>query len=229
MSPSDASPPAVHARPVAELFAELSTDPDRGLTTSEAAQRLASHGPNRLAEAPPIPLWRKLLDEFKDLVIWILIVAAIISGLLGEWIDSVAIVAIVLINGLIGFFQKRSAERAIAALMEMSAPMARVLDGLIAGVAGDRTCTPSVAGIAFERQADVREDDSDEELWERCIADLSRINEERSARQLMPAAFARVVDSRVGQVGEGGELDHVLRVPLHRSLAVATSAANLRT
>ena len=111
----------------------------------------------------------------------------------------------------------------------VSAPMARVLDGLIAGVAGDRTCTPSVAGIAFERQADVREDNSDEELWERCIADLSRINEERSARQLMPAAFARVVDSRVGQVGEGGELDHVLRVPLHRSLAVATSAANLRT
>ena len=118
---------AAHSRPLVELVATLAADPEHGLTTVEAAARLARFGPNRLAEAPPVPLWRKLLDEFKDLVIWILIVAAIISGLLGEWIDSLAIVAIVLINGLIGFFQKRSAERAIAALMQMSAPMARVV------------------------------------------------------------------------------------------------------
>ena len=150
MSPSDASPPAVHARPLAELFAELGADSERGLTAAAATERLASHGPNRLAEAPPIPLWRKLLDEFKDLVIWILIVAAIISGLLGEWIDSVAIVAIVLINGLIGFFQKRSAERAIAALMEMSAPMARVLrDGHVTSIPADEL----VPGDALDLEA----------------------------------------------------------------------------
>jgi hypothetical protein len=111
----------------------------------------------------------------------------------------------------------------------VSAPMARVIDGLMAGVAGDRTCTPSVTAIAFERWADIQGDDRDEELWDRLVADISRINEERSARQVMPAEFARVVDNLVGQAGEGGELDHVLRVPLHRSLAIATSAANLRT
>ncbi|MGD9507659.1 MAG: helix-turn-helix domain-containing protein [Geminicoccaceae bacterium] len=110
----------------------------------------------------------------------------------------------------------------------VSAPMARVIDGLMAGVAGDRTCTPSVTAIAFERQADVRGDASDEELWERCIAELNRLNEERSCRQAMPPEFARVIDSLVGQAREGGELDHVLRVPLHRSLAMATSAVNLR-
>ena len=147
---SDASPRAAHARPLAELFAELITDAERGLTAAAATERLASHGPNRLAEAPPVPLWRKLLDEFKDLVIWILIVAAIISGLLGEWIDSVAIVAIVLVNGLIGFFQKRSAERAIAALMEMSAPMARVLrDGQVTSIPAEEI----VPGDALELEA----------------------------------------------------------------------------
>ncbi len=124
---SDEAIQTAHARPLAEVVAQVAADPERGLTTTEAAARLERHGPNRLAEAPPVPLWRQLLDEFKDLVVWILIVAAIISGLLGEWIDSLAIVAIVLINGFIGFFQKRSAERAIAALMEMSAPMARVI------------------------------------------------------------------------------------------------------
>jgi hypothetical protein len=111
----------------------------------------------------------------------------------------------------------------------VSAPMAHVIDGLMAGVAGDRTCTPSVTAIAFERQAEVRGDDSDEELWERCVAELNRLNEERSCREAMPADFSRVVDSLVGQAREGGELDHVLRVPLQRSLAIATSAVNLRT
>jgi hypothetical protein len=111
----------------------------------------------------------------------------------------------------------------------VSAPMARVIDGLMAGVAGDRTCTPSVTAIAFERRADIQGDGRDEELWDRLVAEITQINEERSARQVMPAEFARVVDNLVGQPGEGGELDHVLRVPLHRSLAIATSAANLRT
>ncbi|MFO1047906.1 MAG: helix-turn-helix transcriptional regulator [Geminicoccaceae bacterium] len=109
----------------------------------------------------------------------------------------------------------------------VSAPMARVMDGLVAGVAGDRTCTPSVTAIVFEREADVADDDSDDALWERYVAELSRINEARCARELMPAEFARVVDNLVAQPREGGELDLVLRVPLHRSLAMATSAANL--
>lgn len=109
----------------------------------------------------------------------------------------------------------------------VSAPMARVMDGLVAGVAGDRTCTPSVTGIVFEREAEVADDDADNALWERCVAELSRVNEARCARELMPAEFARVVDNLVAQPREDGELDLVLRVPLHRSLAMATSAVNL--
>ncbi|MGD9645868.1 MAG: cation-translocating P-type ATPase [Pirellulales bacterium] len=148
--PADEILDSAHCRPLAEVVAALAAKVERGLTAAEVASRLDLYGPNRLAEAPPIPLWRKLLDEFKDLVVWILIVAAIISGLLGEWIDSVAIVAIVLINGLIGFFQKRSAERAIAALMEMSAPLARVVrDGQVVSIPADEI----VPGDTLELEA----------------------------------------------------------------------------
>ena len=75
-----------------------------------------SYGPNRLIEKPPVSAWRRFLDQFRDLVIWILIVAAIIAGLLGEWSDTLAILAIVLLNGLLGFFQEERAEQALAAL-----------------------------------------------------------------------------------------------------------------
>jgi Ca2+-transporting ATPase len=90
------------------------------------------HGFNELVEAPPVPLWRKFLSQFTDLVIWILIVAALISGLLGEWADTLAILAIVLLNGLLGFFQEERAEQALAALQKLSAPLAKVFrDGVL--------------------------------------------------------------------------------------------------
>ena len=76
-----------------------------------------------------MPGWKKFLAQFRELVIWILIVAAIISGALGEWVDALAILAIVLLNGVLGFLQEAKAEQALAALRGMSAPMARVRRG----------------------------------------------------------------------------------------------------
>lgn len=107
----------------------LQTDGRSGLTHAEAALRLERYGPNQLQEAPPVPLWRKLLGQFKELVIWILIVAAMISGALGEWVDTIAIVAIVLLNGIIGLVQEERASRALAALRKLSAPTARAIRG----------------------------------------------------------------------------------------------------
>ena len=98
-----------------------------GLGEADAQERRNRDGLNQLAEAPLPSRWRKLLNQFKDLVIWILIFAAIIAGLVGEWPDTVAILAIVLLNALIGFFQEERAEKAIAALRKMSSPMALVL------------------------------------------------------------------------------------------------------
>jgi hypothetical protein len=69
------------------------------------------HGLNELTEAPPVPAWRRLLGQFKELVIWIPIVAAVISGVVGELADAVAILAIVLLNGIIGFFRRSGLNR----------------------------------------------------------------------------------------------------------------------
>ena len=114
----------------------LETDPARGLTAAEAERRLAAHGPNALDEAPPEPLWRKALGQFKELVIWILLVAAGIAAALGDWADAAAILAIVLVNAAIGFFQEERAVRALAALARLANPLAKaVRDGGVHAVA----------------------------------------------------------------------------------------------
>jgi Ca2+-transporting ATPase len=128
-SPStDAPTPPWHSESREEIFARLKTQ-EAGVTEEEAQRRLEEYGPNELAEQPPTPLWIKFLKQFNELVIWILIVAAVIAGLAGDFVDTVAILAIVLLNGLIGFFQEARAEQALAALRKMSSPQAKVLRG----------------------------------------------------------------------------------------------------
>ena len=87
------------------------------------------HGPNQLAEEPGSPVWLRFLRQFNELMVWILIAAAIISGAVGELIDTFAILAIVLMNGVIGFVQEERAENALAALRKMSAPHAKAIRG----------------------------------------------------------------------------------------------------
>ena len=78
----------------------------------------------------------EVLSQFNDLVIWILIVAAVISGGMGEWADTAAIAAIVLLNGLLGFIQEEKAGRALAALQRLSAPLAKVIrEGVLQSIA----------------------------------------------------------------------------------------------
>jgi P-type Ca2+ transporter type 2C len=97
-----------------------------GLSTEEAKQRLGQYGPNALREAKPIRPLAILFNQFNSLVVWLLIGASITSGLLGEWIDSLAILAIVILNALIAFYQENNAERALAALKKMTGPRAKV-------------------------------------------------------------------------------------------------------
>ena len=108
---------------------------ERGLSAPRVAELGARHGPNQLAEAPPVPMWRRFLGQFREPVIGILIVAAVIAGAMGEWVDTLAILAIVLLNGLLGFLQEERAGRALAALQGLSAPLARVIrDGVLQAV-----------------------------------------------------------------------------------------------
>ena len=108
------------------LLKTLLTDPVTGLDEGEAAERRRRYGLNRIAEAAAVPRWRLFLEQFRALVIWILLAAALIAGVLGEWIDTLAIAAIVLLNAVIGYLQEERASRALAALRQLSAPAAKV-------------------------------------------------------------------------------------------------------
>jgi Ca2+-transporting ATPase len=129
--PTDRAFPAAHALSTTEVLHVLGTS-ERGLTATEAALRRARFGPNRLEEEPPEPRWKRFLAQFKDLVVLILIAAAVISGVVGEWADTLAILAIVVLNAAFGFLQEDRASRALTALRSMSSPSARVLrDGAL--------------------------------------------------------------------------------------------------
>jgi Ca2+-transporting ATPase len=122
-----AAAPAWHCLSAGDVAAELRTDLAAGLTHAEAACRLARHGPNAIAEGEKRSPWRMLLDQFTDFMIVVLLVAAVISGFIGEVIDTVAILVIVLMNGTIGFIQEYRAEKAMAALKKLAAATARVV------------------------------------------------------------------------------------------------------
>jgi Ca2+-transporting ATPase len=127
---NQANPAPAYAADVEAVVRALGTDPNGGLSAAAAAKRLVRYGRNELAQAPPEPWWRRLLRQFADLLIWVLIAAALVSGALGEWVDAAAILAIVVLNGVLGFVQEGRAEQALAALRKLSSPHAKaVRDG----------------------------------------------------------------------------------------------------
>ncbi|MDQ7781598.1 MAG: cation-translocating P-type ATPase [Desulfomonilaceae bacterium] len=98
-----------------------------GLTSEEARQRQERYGPNVLIEKKPKSPWVMFLDQFKDFMILVLIAAAVVAGLVGEAVDSIAILVIVLLNAVLGFVQEYRAEKAMAALKKLAAPSATVI------------------------------------------------------------------------------------------------------
>ncbi|MFY9345040.1 MAG: cation-translocating P-type ATPase [Planctomycetota bacterium] len=100
-----------------------------GLTADEARRRLVECGPNELKQARQSSYVEVLLGQFRSFIVWLLIAAAAVSGVLGEWVDSLAIATIVVLNALIGAWQEYSAERSIAALKRLTAPQAKVRRG----------------------------------------------------------------------------------------------------
>ncbi len=127
-----------HARPAGQVAADLEVDVARGLDEAQARLRLERDGPNSLRVEHGTPAWRIAARQFSSLVVLVLLGAAAISVALGESIDAVAIVAIVLLNAAIGFLQEYRSERAVAALRRLAAPRARVLrSGTVHVVAAD--------------------------------------------------------------------------------------------
>jgi len=115
-----------HTQTIEQTFAELKSQPI-GLSQAEAAQRTLQYGANEIQAAKRISAWEILLDQFKNILILILLGATAISLFLGHGIESIAIAVIVLFAVLLGFIQEYRAERAIEALKQMAAPTASVL------------------------------------------------------------------------------------------------------
>lgn len=115
-----------HATPTADCLAALDATPD-GMTSSEAADRLARHGPNRLAEVRGQGSVLRFLLQFHNVLIYVLLGAAAVTAALQHWVDTGVILAVVLANAVIGFVQEGRAETAMAAIRNMLAPKAAAL------------------------------------------------------------------------------------------------------
>jgi Ca2+-transporting ATPase len=125
-----------YRQPADEVLAALRTDAERGLAEEEARRRLELHGANELAPEKPVPGWKKFLAQFQDALVVLLLVAALISA--GLWLleresalpyEAIAILAVVLLNALMGHIQQARAEQALSALRGMAAAHASVVRG----------------------------------------------------------------------------------------------------
>ena len=109
-----------------EVVQKLETSPTDGLSSDEATKRLEQYGLNELVEKGAKSPWLILLDQFKDAMVIILFIAALVSLALGEEVDVIIILAIVVLNAVIGFTQEYRAEQAVAALKKLSVPHVKV-------------------------------------------------------------------------------------------------------
>ncbi|MCC6412899.1 MAG: hypothetical protein IT270_14640, partial [Saprospiraceae bacterium] len=109
-----------------ELFASLGTDIKQGLSAAEAAKRLASFGPNAIVQTEQTPAWKLFIRQFKSPLVVLLVVAAGASFAFQEWLDGTAIVVVIVINALIGFYMEFQAGRSMAALKKMVPVSAKV-------------------------------------------------------------------------------------------------------
>ncbi len=115
-----------HSLPAEEVMRALETPPD-GLSTAEATRRLAEFGPNQLASKGGPPPWRVFLRQFQSPLIYILLIAAAVSFLVGKRFDVYVILGVVVINAMLGFIQEERAASALAALQRLTSPHAHVV------------------------------------------------------------------------------------------------------
>ena len=125
-----------HREPVESVVLALASETARGLSAAEAQRRLGQYGPNQLRSAPEMPWWRRFVEQFQNFLVIILLVATVISWI--EWLlqdpreallpyEAIVILAIVLLNALLGYFQEARAERSVRALMALAAPECTVI------------------------------------------------------------------------------------------------------
>ncbi|PHS76809.1 MAG: carbonate dehydratase [Rhodospirillaceae bacterium] len=122
----DVSPPPWWARACADVFEVLHTT-DQGLKEADISELQKNYGPNKLPEVKPSGPFVRFLRQFHNILIYVLIVAAVTTGFLGHWIDTAVIVCVVFLNAIIGFVQEGKAEDALRAIRQMLSPQAMLL------------------------------------------------------------------------------------------------------
>lgn len=147
-------------RAVADIAANLDVDPLVGLSAVEADRRLAAHGPNELPRSRPIPWWRKFLEQFRDPLVYLLIIAVLISvaawigeGALGLPVDALVIAAVLVANAVLGYLQESRAASAVAALASMTAATSTVLRDGSPTVVASRELVPGDVLLLAEGDA----------------------------------------------------------------------------
>ncbi|MFO7926503.1 MAG: cation-translocating P-type ATPase [Halobacteriota archaeon] len=141
-----------------QVYRTLEADPD-GLSTEEAADRLSEYGPNRLPKSKPVTIWQILLHQFKNPLIYILAIAAIVSFAIGEGTDGGFIAAVLLINALVGGVQEWRAERSSQALQQLIRTRATVIrDGETRDIDGEEVVPGDVVLLesGYRVPADIR-------------------------------------------------------------------------
>jgi P-type Ca2+ transporter type 2C len=135
-APQKAPVTAPHGKPPEAVVLELGSNAVRGLSSGEAQQRLVQYGPNQLKSAPETPWWKRLLEQFQNFLVIILLAATVIS--VAEWLlqdpresalpyEAIVILLIVVLNAMLGFIQEARAEKSVRALMALAAPEATVI------------------------------------------------------------------------------------------------------
>ena len=112
---------------VEKVEQKLHVTSSKGLSSKQVNERRKQYGTNELKSKKQVPKWLVFLKQFQDFMVLVLLAATLIAGLLGEYVDAIAIMFIVLVNGFIGYFQENKAEKSMEKLRELSSPMANVL------------------------------------------------------------------------------------------------------
>ncbi|MCF8142374.1 MAG: HAD-IC family P-type ATPase [Deltaproteobacteria bacterium] len=136
MKKEDKSRVSWHAPETDRVFEQLTTVPE-GLAHEDAQRRMLEYGPNRLRPKKRRSAWTLFLNHFKELLIYVLLISAGVTAVIGHWVDAGIILGVVILNALIGFIQEGKAEKALEAIRDLLSSQATVMRG------GERVIIPS--------------------------------------------------------------------------------------
>jgi P-type Ca2+ transporter type 2C len=208
---------AWHTMAAADVARVLDTDTGDGLSDREAVRRLAVAGPNELDERRPTPAWVKILRQFANTMIVVLLIAALVTIVIGDLKDTIVIVGVVVLNAVIGYTQEHRADQAMTALRRLAAPFARVArDGVVRSVPA-RELVPG--DIVQLEAGDVIPADAR-------LVDAPNLRVNEAALTGEAVAVDKSVDAAASDAMLGGRLDMVFKgtaVTYGRAVAVVTA------